>query len=122
MAAAAFEHAAAALTAGDVALGRKLADEYAASATLMSRWMSSNGSSSRLSAKLASETRRAQHDIGEAVRIAESDFLVDVFVRSGPQVVGWSPNLSTRARTQGCGARRSREARSLRVDRSSPSP
>jgi len=124
MAAAAFEHAAAALTAGDVALGRKLADEYAAlgdsdepldviQRLILSAW----------SAKLASETRRAQHDIGEAVRIAESDFLVDVFVRSGPQVVGLVAQLSTRARDSRLRCSDAHEKHGhLRVDRSSPSP
>jgi len=124
MAAAAFEHAAAALTAGDVALGRKLADEYAAlgdsdepldviQRLILSAW----------SAKLASETRRAQHDIGEAVRIAESDFLVDVFVRSGPQVVGLVAQLVD----EGSGLkaavlRRSREARSPARGQEFPEP
>jgi LuxR family maltose regulon positive regulatory protein len=75
------------------------------------------------SAKLASETRRAQHDIGEAVRIAESDFLVDVFVRSGPQVVGLVAQLVD----EGSGLkaavlRRSREARSPARGQEFPEP
>jgi len=99
-----FEHAAAALTAGDVALGRKLADEYAAlgdsdepldviQRLILSAW----------SAKLASETRRAQHDIGEAVR-SPSRISWSTSSSGQDQSGGLSPNLSTRAGTQGCGA------------------